>query len=319
MSFTVLPEGTSLMSATMKFGRAGSTELDRNEIHSSARRGWCGSIHRYISCGLIFSPALEVGTQLEMKRGWTGSRRSKNLKSNGKVVSLPAGQAWITELQRKVITISSFFCGHTRSSRVVIPTWLAWGAPISPTTFGLDGWAASTTRIPGCGCAGLRAGPWVAGPAGVRAVGAVADVDVVAEDRDRGIHAPAEQRFVAHQPEVGGRARRAAAGRPTGRVGGDRSPPPHHRQCQHDHRSNEHGQRVALHRGPPLRGGNLGRPVHTRLFAHEPDQAGVPLVEPAARPARDTTAPGRPPRKPLALQVSDVLGTVRSGAGVASW
>jgi len=45
--------------------------------------------------------------------------------SNGKVVSFPAGQAWMTELQRNVITISSFFCGQTRSSRVVIPTWPA--------------------------------------------------------------------------------------------------------------------------------------------------------------------------------------------------
>ena len=58
----------------------------------------------------------------------------------------------MTELQRKVITISSFFCGQTRSSRVVIPTRPAYGGPISPTTLGFDGSAMSVIRIPECGC-----------------------------------------------------------------------------------------------------------------------------------------------------------------------
>jgi len=70
--------------------------------------------------------------------------------SNGKVVSFPTGQAWMTELHRNVITISSFFWGQTRSSRVVMPTNPAWGGPISPTTVGFAGSAMSVIRMPGC-------------------------------------------------------------------------------------------------------------------------------------------------------------------------
>ena len=38
-----------------------------------------------------------------------------------RLVSALGGQAWITLLQRKYMTISSFCCGHTRSSRDVCP------------------------------------------------------------------------------------------------------------------------------------------------------------------------------------------------------
>jgi hypothetical protein len=67
-------------------------------------------------------------------------------------VSVPAGQAWICALQRKLMTISSFFCGQTRSSRVLIPTLPAYGGPISPTFTGCVGSDASTMTMPGCGC-----------------------------------------------------------------------------------------------------------------------------------------------------------------------
>ncbi len=85
-----------------------------------------------------------------MNLGCTGSVRSKNSKLNGNWVSLPAGQAWITWLHRKVITISSFCCGQTRSSRVVMPTLPANGGPSSPT---MSGWLASEMlriNMPGC-------------------------------------------------------------------------------------------------------------------------------------------------------------------------
>src|SRR5262249_51166140 len=84
-----------------------------------------------------------------MNLGWTGSLRSKNSMLNGNVVSLPAGQAWMTWLHRKVITISSFFCGHTRSSRVVMPGLPANGGPISPTISGWLGWAMLRINMPG--------------------------------------------------------------------------------------------------------------------------------------------------------------------------
>src|SRR5262249_27950860 len=128
------------------------TETLGVDSQRSARSGSFGSIQRYISCGFTFWPATEVGTYLEMKAGWTGSVRSKNLMSNGKVVSFPTGQAWMTELHRKVITINSFFCGQTRSSRVVIPTWPALGNPISPTPVGCAGSEMSSIKTPGCGC-----------------------------------------------------------------------------------------------------------------------------------------------------------------------
>ena len=70
--------------------------------------------------------------------------------SNGKVASVPGGQSWIAELHRKVITISSFFSGQTRSSRVVIPDSAACGDPNSPTTVGAAGFTTSTMRMPGC-------------------------------------------------------------------------------------------------------------------------------------------------------------------------
>ena len=152
MSTGAPPERTSLMSAIIRFGRVSETDDDGVESQSSARAGSFGSTHRYISCGFASVPARDLGTQLKMKVGWTGSERSKNFSSNGNVVSLPVGQAWMTELQRNVITMSSFFCGHTRSSRVVIPTCAACGAPISLTTVGLDGSATSKTRMPGCAC-----------------------------------------------------------------------------------------------------------------------------------------------------------------------
>ena len=41
-----------------------------------------------------------------MKAGCNGSLRSKNLMSNGNVVSVPGGHAWITELQRKLPRLS---------------------------------------------------------------------------------------------------------------------------------------------------------------------------------------------------------------------
>src|SRR6266498_2593960 len=85
-----------------------------------------------------------------MKRGWTASPRSKNLMSNGKVVSVPGGQSWMTELHRNVITRSSFFCGQTRSSRVVIPGCAAYGGPTSPTLAGFAGLETSSIRMPGC-------------------------------------------------------------------------------------------------------------------------------------------------------------------------
>src|SRR5215467_8715091 len=85
-----------------------------------------------------------------MNRGWTGSDRSKNSMLNGNCVSVPAGQAWMTWLHRKVITISSFFCGQTRSSRVVMPTLPANGGPISPTTWGWLGSEILRIKMPGC-------------------------------------------------------------------------------------------------------------------------------------------------------------------------
>src|SRR5260370_10482470 len=42
-----------------------------------------------------------------MNRGWAGSLSSKNSILNGNGLSFPAGQAWMTWLHRKVITISS--------------------------------------------------------------------------------------------------------------------------------------------------------------------------------------------------------------------
>src|SRR5919201_4500469 len=100
-----------------------------------------------------------------MKAGCTGSVRSKNLMSNGKVVSLPGGQAWITELQRNASSIKRFLSGQIRSSRDVTPTgWpAAFGtaaeAGISPTTVGLLGSVASRIRIPGWTCGQLLTSP----------------------------------------------------------------------------------------------------------------------------------------------------------------
>src|SRR6267378_1409094 len=90
-----------------------------------------------------------------MNCGCTGSLREKNLMSKGEVVLLVGGQACSSELQRKFMVISSFFAGHTRTSREVMPTGCPAGlrgAGISPTTVGLAGFLMSTMRMPGCGC-----------------------------------------------------------------------------------------------------------------------------------------------------------------------
>src|SRR5262245_59898688 len=100
------------MSTIIRFGTLGSIDEVGVDSHSSARSRLFGSTHRYISCGFTNRPAWDLGTYEPTKRGCAGSARSKNLMSNGKVVSFPGAQSWITELQRNVITSSSFFCGQ---------------------------------------------------------------------------------------------------------------------------------------------------------------------------------------------------------------
>src|SRR5918999_736223 len=99
------------MSVMIRFGVAGFTDDVGVDSQSSARAGDLGSIQRYISCGSA------VGVYVAISGGSTGSAATSKKRMLKRCAV--SGQAWMTRLQRKDMTIRNPWAGQTRSPRAV--------------------------------------------------------------------------------------------------------------------------------------------------------------------------------------------------------